>query len=295
MLLLQELYILFFYKNYISYITTLICSAKGGTETEEKYVRLSDEDIQKARDVPIEDVVMATRLGTEIDRKTKKFHCLDPNHVDKDPSCGIWKRKNVCRCFSCGKVFDTIEVIRAVEGRDFKDAVIRLSEIGGFTIEGMSEAESEQRVMLPTRAELEFLGIKTERVDVPFKVYPDRPPKGDYMREENGDYIWLKPADFNPMAMLTADPDTFYMLIRGKALEKYRSLEPLFKKLKQGEYGEFLTICCPYVDDSTGIVSKDDIERFRNELMDTLKDDLKKCKDLMLRYSGKAKKMKGRR
>lgn len=38
------------------------------------------------------------------------FQCLNPQHLDKHPSMGVYKRNNVfyCHCFSCGVCYDTI-------------------------------------------------------------------------------------------------------------------------------------------------------------------------------------------
>lgn len=49
--------------------------------------------------------------------------CVSPDHSDTEPSLSISNAKGVCHCFSCKFSGDHIKVVRAVTGKNFKDAV----------------------------------------------------------------------------------------------------------------------------------------------------------------------------
>ena len=76
--------------------------------------RITDNDIERARNYPFEDLV-----GT----KAKFIKC--PFHDDHSPSFFI--KNNFGYCFSCGKHCDTIQWVIEVEGLSFIQAVHKLS------------------------------------------------------------------------------------------------------------------------------------------------------------------------
>ncbi len=81
--------------------------------------KISDEDIQRARDYPISDLL-------EI---KKKGNICCPFHDDKHPSASI--KNNRLHCFACNETWDAIDIIIKKEGLNFTEAVKLL--IGGET------------------------------------------------------------------------------------------------------------------------------------------------------------------
>lgn len=60
----------------------------------------------------------------------KFFHCLNPNHIDNNPSMMFTTKYNICKCFSCGASYDIYDLI----GLDynlptFKEQLNKLKEI----------------------------------------------------------------------------------------------------------------------------------------------------------------------
>ena len=203
----------------------------------EERISLSDRDIENARNVPIEDVLNAVGI---IPTSRGYFSCPDPDHKDNNPSCHIYRKINRCKCFSCGRSFGPIDIIMARENRTFPDAVIRVLEIGGIRAEG--KAKEKPGFRLPTKKEMEILGIHTNPVYVTVNITDVKPDKERYITEpENeftgnpGGYIIMKPADYNPTAFFAENPDEAYMLIRGKALEKYRHYDALKGMIQNGD------------------------------------------------------------
>lgn len=75
-----------------------------------KQYSVSDEEVEKARNYPIEE--LAQLKGD--------FGCC-PFHGDKNPS--MHKLDNRVHCFSCHKTWDTIDYVRELEGLQFGEAV----------------------------------------------------------------------------------------------------------------------------------------------------------------------------
>lgn len=78
--------------------------------------RITQEQIQRAKDYPFENLIRFNRAGF-----TKCFA-----HEEKTPSLHFQKEKNKLHCFGCGKNWDTISYLREVRGLSFKDAVKQL-------------------------------------------------------------------------------------------------------------------------------------------------------------------------
>ena len=62
----------------------------------------------------------------------KFFHCLNPNHIDNNPSMIFTDKYNICKCFSCGAHYDIFDLV----GMDFnisnfKDKIKKVSELYG--------------------------------------------------------------------------------------------------------------------------------------------------------------------
>ena len=73
-------------------------------------------EIQKLRDLPIEEV--AERLGMEV----KMHKALCPFHDDHHASLSFSVRRNTFRCFVCGASGDAISLAEKVLGKGFKEA-----------------------------------------------------------------------------------------------------------------------------------------------------------------------------
>lgn len=52
---------------------------------------------------------------------TKAFHCLNPDHPDKNPSMSYDKKRNKVHCFSCRADYDTFDLIAIDQGIDTAD------------------------------------------------------------------------------------------------------------------------------------------------------------------------------
>lgn len=41
----------------------------------------------------------------------KRFHCLNPSHLDRDPSMGFDPKRNKVHCFACGADYDLFDLL----------------------------------------------------------------------------------------------------------------------------------------------------------------------------------------
>lgn len=80
---------------------------------------ISEETISLARNYPMEKLLEFDSNGLT--------RCIF--HEEKTPSLSFWRKKNLVRCFGCGKVADSIDVFMKKSGRNFVETVKILSNI----------------------------------------------------------------------------------------------------------------------------------------------------------------------
>lgn len=72
--------------------------------------------IQRAREYPIDQLLDFDRCGM----------ALCPFHADTEPSLKHYPDSNTAYCFSCCRRYDSIDIVRQIEGISFIEAVRRL-------------------------------------------------------------------------------------------------------------------------------------------------------------------------
>lgn len=82
--------------------------------------RLTEEQIQQALSVPIEQIVCQ---HTTLRRSGKNLTGLCPLHKEKRPSFFVYLQTNSCWCFGCQQGGNTINLVRLLYGFTFKEAV----------------------------------------------------------------------------------------------------------------------------------------------------------------------------
>lgn len=80
-----------------------------------------------------------------------KTNCLMPKHRDSNPSFGVNPDIGVFNCLSCGSKGDLIELVRAVEGLTFFEALQRLAEYAGIALDQSTDAQLNRVVRQITR------------------------------------------------------------------------------------------------------------------------------------------------
>ena len=89
---------------------------KSANVTGNENSRITNQDIMRAKDVPLENFIEINKSGFA--------HC--PFHIDKHPSMKIYKNQNRFHCFSCAVNGDVIDLIIKQENCDFIQAVKKL-------------------------------------------------------------------------------------------------------------------------------------------------------------------------
>ena len=101
-------------ERHISRLKRLQFRAKGKVPKGQ----LTDDQIQLARAVPIENIV-----NQHFRKSGKTLIGLCPLHNEKSPSFYIYKKENRCWCYGCNQGGDSISFIRLLNGYSFKRAV----------------------------------------------------------------------------------------------------------------------------------------------------------------------------
>ena len=58
------------------------------------------------------------------------FHCLNPNHIDNNPSMMFTDKYNICKCFSCGASYDIYDLIGLdYDLHNFKEQLEKVKEL----------------------------------------------------------------------------------------------------------------------------------------------------------------------
>ena len=58
------------------------------------------------------------------------FHCLNPNHIDNNPSMMFTDKYNICKCFSCGVSYDIYDLIGLdYDLHSFKEQLKKVQEL----------------------------------------------------------------------------------------------------------------------------------------------------------------------
>lgn len=90
---------------------------KAERPKSERKERTSGDDVERARQFPIVDIIDFNRLGNA--------KCLW--HAEKESSLHYYADDNHCYCFGgCGRAYDAIDVYRKVNNCSFKEAVRKL-------------------------------------------------------------------------------------------------------------------------------------------------------------------------
>lgn len=77
---------------------------------------ITDEDIERAKEYPIENLI-------ELDSRGKAIAWC---HEDKNASMTLWKGKNKVRCWACSRTYNPIDILVERDGFSFIEAVKRL-------------------------------------------------------------------------------------------------------------------------------------------------------------------------
>ena len=87
-------------------------------------MRITQRQIDYVKAIPIRDVL--AHYDVKIP-ESNMIRCINPHHEDRTPSMYVYDEINVAKCFGrCNKGYDTIEIVRVIEGKEFEDAVMFL-------------------------------------------------------------------------------------------------------------------------------------------------------------------------
>lgn len=97
---------------------------------------LEAKTLDDLRSVPIKE--LAERLGIELGRGRANARCFNSDahkHGDKNGSLGFNERTNRFKCFACEVNGDTLALVQAVTGKDFRAASEHMADLYGITLD----------------------------------------------------------------------------------------------------------------------------------------------------------------
>ncbi|MDO4219162.1 MAG: DNA primase [Synergistaceae bacterium] len=81
------------------------------------------------------DLVTFVGSYVKLIKRGKNYFCCCPFHNEKTPSLSVSPDKQTWHCFGCGKGGDIITFCMEIEHLDFKEALEKLAELAGVTLE----------------------------------------------------------------------------------------------------------------------------------------------------------------
>lgn len=132
---------------------------------------------------------------------SKAFHCLSPEHEDKNPSMRYDAKRNRIKCFSCGVNYDLFGLIKAQYSiTDDKDVYAKMKELGAvrddyFNKRGLSNATVDQYDL---KVKDGYAVIPTGEKAFVSRNVDDDCKKGDRYRKSKGEAHLLLHADYSP-------------------------------------------------------------------------------------------------
>ena len=96
---------------------------------------LQAQTLDDLRSIPIKE--LAERLGIDLGRGRANARCFNTpahKHGDKNGSLGFNERSNRFKCFTCDVQGDTIALVQAVTGKEFRDASEHLAHLYGIQL-----------------------------------------------------------------------------------------------------------------------------------------------------------------
>lgn len=88
------------------------------TEISRRLNQVNDSDIQRAKQVPIQDY-----FDGQLRKSSNRLVGLCPLHLEKTPSFNIFLNTNTFKCFGCQEFGDSISFIRETKNLSFPEAV----------------------------------------------------------------------------------------------------------------------------------------------------------------------------
>lgn len=74
---------------------------------------IKDDLLKQANNIDIESVL--SYYGINKADSYERYRCINPTHIDNNPSASIDKSRNRLKCFTCNKMFSSIDVVSLCE------------------------------------------------------------------------------------------------------------------------------------------------------------------------------------
>ena len=103
--------------------------------------RLSQEKINEIRNSV--DIVDVISNYVPLTPKGKNYFGVCPFHDDNNPSMSVNKDKKIYKCFSCGATGTVFKFIMDYENISFQEAVKKIADIGGITVDIKSPLKNQ--------------------------------------------------------------------------------------------------------------------------------------------------------
>lgn len=183
------------------------------------------------------DVVSS--LGLEQFQTGTRIRIRCPQHtngVDKHPSCEIFRDKKTYKCWSCGASGSVIDLVMAVRGSDYHDALEFLASLTGNSDaykEDDSYRKKAKKIPFLTLEEQNLLGLRNEPVYVSSNMKVGR-EVGEQSEEIAEDlYIDKKLSMGSPLRLLyDTDEDLYKNIIKEKCINSAKSLNKRIQRLQ---------------------------------------------------------------
>lgn len=120
----------------------------------------------------LEDYLQGKGINT-----SRPFNCLNPEHPDRNPSMSFDRRRNKCKCFSCGVDYDTLDLIGLDYGLSGNDLFLKAYQLYNITIDTQAPGNDFTNLDNPAPAPTQTAGDLLAY----YQICQERLVKTDYL------------------------------------------------------------------------------------------------------------------
>ena len=214
--------------------------------------------------------------------RSGRFSCIDPDHIDSDPSCHILPGDKKCYCHSCHKTFDVFTAQMALTNENWQEAGFALSEMFGIPLlDGdVPFIETEKLLSSEDQALLGLSPHSSQSVGVVTGISQERTSDAFHFDEELDAYLVCEKPKMSLRKLLQEDKEAYYALVTNKASEAYSKNKKAYNALHRPDGSEFSNKLC-------GIVSEFPIDNPIYMMENVYQERMSRCEELYDEYKEK--------
>lgn len=201
------------------------------------------------KEVSARTVIDYLNIETKKVGSTISILCPQPEHNDRHYGSCVIVHDEIF-CYACRKKTNTINLLMWEGGMSYYEAICTLAELSGhpqdYEASKKHDVTQKKQVMRLNNEQKALIGLSKSSYPRAVKnITFDKPEKGGYFRDENGEYVICDGLGYNPWLCLAKDePENFKWMVQNKCLEKMTRIISVVEDIKsdcEGKWSNLFT------------------------------------------------------